>query len=83
MFLAQRQEVTDNRVIATLLVANDLVVANSQLIADRDGTSGRITYCFGIEINSRISSKVLWSESLAVDLTVGLAAVAEVDVKVF
>ena len=42
-----------------------------------------LSYCFGIEINSRISSKVLWSESLAVDLTVGLAAVAEVDVKVF
>ena len=41
MFLAQGQEVTDNRIIATLLVANDLVIANSQLIADRDGTSGR------------------------------------------
>ena len=41
MFLAQGQEVTDKRNIATLLVANHFLVAKRQFIADRDGTSGR------------------------------------------
>ena len=41
MFFAQGQEVTDKWIIAILLEANDLLVVNSQLIADRDGTSGR------------------------------------------